>query len=78
MAEHFFSLAAADQRDALLQAASDLGRPAYLLEKSTIEQPCRETCVWFPKVTHGSSWKTTTGECLKAACSTVNQWPSMR
>lgn len=33
MAEHFFSLAAADQRDALLQAASDLGRPAYLLEK---------------------------------------------
>lgn len=33
MAEHFFSLTAADQRDALLQAASDLGRPAYLLEK---------------------------------------------
>ncbi|MEX3775983.1 nucleotidyl transferase AbiEii/AbiGii toxin family protein [Pseudomonas sp. MYb118] len=33
MPDYFFSLSSADQREVILQAASDLGRPAYLLEK---------------------------------------------
>lgn len=33
MPEHFISLSPADQRDALLQASSTLGRPAFVLEK---------------------------------------------
>lgn len=33
MPDHFFSLSSADQKEVLLQAASDLGRPAFLLEK---------------------------------------------